>query len=71
MRAGYEYLWRRFQTDMNVIDVLQKRLYGSYKQPGNNFFRGLKTAVEKPFLCGFSRGEMGTINSKFVWLNGL
>ena len=69
MRAGYECLWRRFQTDMNVIDVLQKRLYGSYKQPGNNFFRGLKTAVEKPFFCGFSRGEMGTINSKFVWLN--
>ena len=46
-----------FQTDMNGLNVLQKRLYLSYKHPANNFLRGLNRTVENLFLGGFSRGE--------------
>lgn len=48
-----------FQTDMNGLNVLQKRLHLSYKHPANNFLRGLNRTVENLFLGGFSRGEYG------------
>lgn len=48
-----------FQTDMNGLNVLQKRLHLSYKHPANNFLRGLNWTVENLFLGGFSRGEYG------------
>ena len=48
-----------FQTDMNGLNVLQKRLHLSYKHPANNFLRGLNQTVENSSLGGFSRGEYG------------
>ena len=56
---GYERLSVHFQTDMNGLNVLQKRLHLSYKHPANNFLRGLNRTVENLFLGGFSRGEYG------------